>query len=162
MITDIQKEEIYRDYQGKVYGYIQSKINSSQDAEDITADVFVKVFEKIDTFDSSKASLSTWIFTITRNTLTDFFRTRKLYVEIPETIEDNSSVEDTVCSEEMLETLAKALASLDERERDIIVLRFYQGKTLKEICENMDISYSYGKVLQNKALACIKEFLGNH
>ena len=59
IITDIEKAKIYRDYHGKVCGYIRSKINSAQDAEDLAADVFVKVFEKLDSFDESKASLPT-------------------------------------------------------------------------------------------------------
>lgn len=158
-MTMIDKEKIYRDYHGKVFGYIRSKINSVQDAEDITADVFVKAFEKLDSFDESKASLSTWIYTITRNTLTDYFRTRKVLAEIPETLEDDSSVENDVCNAEILESLANALDTLDERERDIIILRFYSGKTLKEITAQMGISYAYGKVLQNKALEKLRNFL---
>ena len=152
-------EKIYRDYHGKVCGYIRSKISSAQDAEDLTADVFVKVFEKLSSFDESKASLSTWIYTITRNTLTDYFRTRKVFSEIPETLEDYASVEDDVCNAEMLEVLAKALETLDERERDIIILRFYEGKTLKKITAQMGISYAYGKVLQNKAFEKLRKFL---
>ena len=69
MITDTQKEALYREYHGKVFGYIRSKISSAEDAEDLTADVFLKVCEKLGTYDESKASLSTWIYTITRNTL---------------------------------------------------------------------------------------------
>ena len=158
IITDIEKEKIYRDYHGKVCGYIRSKINSAQDAEDITSDVFVKVYEKLDTFDETKASLSTWIYTITRNTLTDYFRTRKVFEEIPETIKDEASVEDDICNAEMLETLADALESLEERERDIIILRFYCGKTLRDISAQMGISYAYVKVLQNKAFVKLKKF----
>ena len=157
--TDIQNEKVYRDYHGKVFGYIRSKINSAQDAEDLAADVFVKVFEKLDSFDESKASLSTWIYTITRNTLTDYFRTRKVFAEIPETLEDGSSVEDDVCNAEMLENLANALETLDERERDIIILRFYSGKTLREISSQMGISYAYVKVLQNKAFEKLRKLL---
>ena len=155
----MDKEKIYRDYHGKVCGYIRSKINSAQDAEDLAADVFVKVFEKLGSFDESKASLSTWIYTITRNTLTDYFRTRKVFAEIPETMETDTSVEDDVCNAEMLDNLAKALETLDERERDIIILRFYSGKTLKEITAQMGISYAYGKVLQNKAFEKLRKFL---
>lgn len=158
-MTMMDKEKIYCDYHGKVCGYIRSKISSAQDAEDLAADVFVKVFEKLDSFDEGKASLSTWIYTITRNTLTDYFRTRKVFAEIPETMEADSSVEDDVCTEEMLEILAKALETLDERERDIIILRFYSGKTLKEITAQMGISYAYGKVLQNKAFEKLRKFL---
>ena len=161
MITDTPKEAIYRDYHGKVSGYIRSKISLAQDAEDIVADVFLKVYEKLDSFDESKASLSTWIYTITRNTLTDYFRTKKVFEEIPETVEDDASVEDEICSAEALETLVNALENLDERERDIIILRFYSGKTLKEIAETMHISYAYVKVLQNKALAALKKYFEN-
>ena len=160
-MRSLDKDKIYRNYQGKVYGYILSKVNSPQDAEDITADVFLKVYEKLDTFDETKASLSTWIYTITQNTLTDYFRTRKVFAEIPETIEDDISVEEEVCNAEILETLADALEIIEERERDIIILRFYCGKTLKDISVQMGISYAYVKVLQNNAFAKIKNFFEN-
>ena len=159
IITDSLKEEIYVKFHGKVMGYLVSKLNNRDTAEDLAADVFLKVYEKLDTFDESKASLSTWIYTITRNTLTDYFRTRRTFEEIPETLPDDSSVEDDVCNGVMLEALAKGLKMLDERERDIIVLRYYSGKTLKEIAEGMDISYAYVKVLQNKALDKLKKIL---
>lgn len=158
-ITDTLKEQIYREYHSKVYGYLLSKMNHAQNAEDLTSDVFIKVYEKLDSFDETKASLSTWIYTIARNTLTDYYRTRKVHEEIPETLPGPSSVEEEVCTEAMLETLAKALEALDERERDIVILRFYSGKTLKEIADRMDISYAYVKVLQNKALAKLKNYL---
>ena len=155
------KEKIYKDYHGKVLSYIRSKTNSVHDAEDIAADVFLKVYEKLDTFDETKASLSTWIYTITRNTLTDFFRTRRVFEEVPEMLEDGSSVEEDVCNAEVLEALASALESLGERERDIIILRFYKGMTLIEIAKQMGISYAYVKVLQNKAFDVLKKYLEN-
>ena len=159
--SEALKETIYRDYHAKVLRYLRSKTGSLNTAEDLAADVFVKVFAKLDSFDSTKASLSTWIYTITRNTLTDHFRTRRVYEELPETLEDTNSVEDDVCSEEMLETLAAALETLDERERDILILRYYSGKTLKQIASQMDISYAYVKVLQNKALEKLRKIIGN-
>lgn len=158
MLAEAKKEDLYRQYSDKVFGYLSSQINNRQDAEDLASDVFLKVFEKLDSFDESKASLSTWIYTITRNTLTDYYRTRRVFEEVPETLENGGCVEDEVCNAEMLETLASALQALEERERDIIILRFYSGKTLKEIAEQMDISYAYVKVLQNKALGNLKKF----
>ncbi len=160
-VTNAEKEEIYRNYHKKVLGYINSQINRLQDAEDLAADVFMKVFEKIDSFDETKASISTWIFTITKNKLTDYYRTRKVFEEVPETLSDESSFEDDICNEEMLDTLADALERLDERERDIIILRYYSGKTLKEIAEKMGISYAYVKVLQNKALGDLKKYMAD-
>ena len=92
----------------------------------LAADVFVKVYEKLGSFDETKASLSTWIYTVTRNTLTDYYRTGKVSEEIPETLCDGSSLEDDMCNSETLGTLTDALESLDEREREIIILRFYR------------------------------------
>lgn len=158
-VTESEKEAIYSDYYGKVYGYCRSRLPSSQDAEDVAADVFVKVYEKLGSYDENKSSLSTWIYTITRNTLTDRYRTGRLLYEIPEEQEDGTSVEDDVCRAEMLERLAGALSHLPERERNILILRYYSGKTLKDIAERLDISYSYAKVLQNKALDEIKKYL---
>lgn len=155
--TEEYKAELYIKYQKKVLSYLNGKVNNITLAEDLCADVFLKVYEKLDTFDEEKASISTWIFTITRNLLTDYFRTRKVYDEIPEELSDSSSIEENLCNEEMLDTLATALEKLDERERDIIIFHYYSGMTLTAIAERMGISYAYVKVLHNKALSNMKK-----
>lgn len=157
-MTDEMKTKLYQDFYQKVLGYINGKVNNYTLAEDLCSDVFLKVYEKIDTFDETKASLSTWIFTITRNRLTDYFRTRHVAGEIPETLAEDNSFEDDVCNGEMLETLADALEKLDTRERDIIIFHYYSGMTLKDVAEKMGISYSYVKLLHNNALAALKNF----
>ena len=60
----------------------------------------------------------------------------------------------------MLNSLAQALEKLEERERSIIILRFYSGRTLKTIAEDMGISYAYVKILQNNAFAKLKDLIG--
>ena len=157
-VTEHTKTEIYQQYRNKVLRYFNGKLTDNYLAEDLCADVFLKVYEKLDTFDENKASFSTWIFTVARNTLTDYFRTRKIYEEVPENLPDGSSVEDEICNEEQLETLADALETLDERERDLIIFRYYSGMTLTAISERMGISYAYVKVLHNKALSQLKKF----
>ena len=159
VITDEFKTEIYTKFQPKVLSYINGKVNNMTLAEDLCSDVFLKVYEKIDTFDDTKASISTWIFTITRNKLTDYYRTGKISGgEIPEYLSDESSMEDDVCNDETLETLADALEKLDQRERDIVILHYYSGKTLKEIADGLGISYSYTKLLHNNALSRLQKF----
>ena len=158
LITDEIKTKLYSDFHGKILGYIQSRVNNPVLAEDLCADVFLKVYEKLDTFDEKKASLSTWIYTVARNTLTDFYRTRRVTEEIPETYADGSDVEKSVISAERLDVLADALEALPERERDIIVLRYYSGQTLKDIGQKLGISYAYVKQLHNKALAQMRDF----
>ena len=148
-------EQVYNEYYLKVRNYILSKINNFYEAQDICSNVFVKVYENLDKFDESKASMSTWIFTITRNTLTDYYRKNKIYEELNE----NIAIEDegeSICNEENLNTMANALENIDERERDIILMHYYSNMTLKEIAEKMSISYAYVKILHQKALDELK------
>ncbi|MCQ2770204.1 MAG: sigma-70 family RNA polymerase sigma factor [Clostridia bacterium] len=159
VLNELQKEKIYLDYHKKVLGYIYNKVNNNDLAEDLTSDVFIKVYEKLDGFDASKSSMSTWIYTIARNTLIDYYRTRKVSEEIPETLVSDESVDGSLINKETLEELNKALQSLDERERMVVVMRYYGNKSLKEIAEHLGISYAYVKVIQNKALTQMKTLL---
>ena len=153
----MEQSQIYEDYHMKVLRYIQGQVNDYHLAEDICSDVFLKVYEKIDTFNEKKASISTWIFTITRNTLIDYYRTRKVTTEIPEdlTYEDDDSTVD----EEALEKLAKGLENIDERSKKLIIKHYYENKTLKEIAEDLGISYAYAKILHQKALFSLRKYL---
>jgi len=160
-MTDQEKNDIYVEYQPKVYSFVYSKLQNKYDSEDMTADIFVKIFSKLDSFDESKSSLSTWIFTITRNTLYDYYRTNHISAgEVDETFKDDStSIEDEVCNDESLDQLADALENLPERERDLVLLYYYKGKTLKEIADSMGISYSYVKIIHNNALSLLRKSL---
>ena len=158
-MTEQEKAEIYLEYSEKVGRYLQNRLRNPQLAEDLCADVFVKIYEKIDTFDREKASLSTWIYTLTRNTLTDYFRSHREMDEVPDTFADDSQPEEEVCNEMMLERLAEAMEKLTGKERDIIIFYYYTGLTLRDAAEKMDISYSYAKLLHNRALEQLKDLL---
>ena len=154
-------EEIYMKYKDKVLGYIRNHVNSPEDAEDLCSDVFIKIYSKIDTFDESKASLSTWIYAMTSNTVIDFYRTNHIHSEIPEDLaEDKSLIEDEVLNSESLEELAKALRALPQEQMDIIVLRYYKGLTLQEVAEKMNLSYGVTKLRHREALGRLKDLLG--
>lgn len=158
VVNDIEKKKIYIDYYEKVFGYIINKVNNRQTAEDLAGDVFVKVYSKLDTFDDSKSSVSTWIYNITRNTLIDYYRTRKTSDEIPEELaSDGDTPEDTAVNNDMLEKLADALEKLDERSRKIIILKYYTGLNMKEIAAKLGISYSYARIIEEKALDTLKD-----
>lgn len=159
MNTLCDRERVYLDYRDKVRRYISGKVRNIHDIEDLTSDVFVKVYEKLEKFDGEKASVSTWVYTITRNTVIDFYRTNKTCEELPETLVSDDGVDENIIKEESLSELCDALESLNERSRDLIIFHYYKGSTLKEIAGKMSISYSYAKLLHNNALAKLKDFL---
>lgn len=153
------QEEVFKQFHAKVENYIWGKVSDKYLAEDLASTVFLKIYQKLDEYDDSKASISTWIYTIANNTVIDYFRTRKVYEEVPETIAAMTSIDDDIISEEMVAGLAKALKQLPERERDILVLRYYDNMTLKDIAVRMGMSYANAKVVQGKAINHMRELI---
>ncbi|MBQ6492758.1 MAG: RNA polymerase sigma factor [Erysipelotrichaceae bacterium] len=154
----LSSEEIYRDYRNKVFSYIRSRINSYQDAEDLCEDVFVKVYQKYETYDDTKSKLSTWIFNITRNTVIDYYRTHKEELEIIDNYDYPEEPDDSL-DEETLEELATALKTLSTELRDIIILHYYEGYTLKQVSEKMKMTYGITKLRHAEALRKLKKIL---
>lgn len=159
MESNMTYEQVYQNYSKKVMSYIRPRINNPSDAEDLHSSVFTKVYEKFSSFDQTKASVSTWVYTIARNTLIDFFRTRKVMDELG----DEDIVEEDafqgILNEETLNELASALEKLPERERDLIILHYYHNRQLKEIAVKMHMSYSNCKLVHNKALMKLRQYL---
>ncbi len=159
MGTALTYEQVYQDYGRKVMSYIRSKINNPSEAEDLHSTVFVKVYEKFETFDQSKASVSTWVYTVARNTLIDYFRTRKIYDELGDEDIVADDAYQGILDEETLGELAQALEKLPDRERDLIVMHYYHHLQLKEIALKMHMSYSNCKLVHNKALMKLRNYL---
>ena len=150
-------EQIYLQYHDKVCAYMRGKIQDPYDVEDLVSAVFMKIVQKLDSYDPAKASVSTWVYTITRNTVTDHFRTRSTMVALEETMADEQPAE---LIDDALDILADALLALKERARDLIVLHYYTGHTLKEMAEMMGMSYINVKVIHKKALTVLRLVIG--
>ena len=143
---------LYSEYHDKVMGYVYARLRSMADAEDLCQDIFEKVHAKLDSFDPEKASVSTWIFTITRNTVIDFYRRSRPYGEMDESIPEDGAIDDGMINDETLEELAAALEKLPDQLREIIVLHYYDGLPLTEVGKKMHLSYGSIKLRHAKAL----------
>ncbi|MBR6351698.1 MAG: sigma-70 family RNA polymerase sigma factor [Firmicutes bacterium] len=159
MMTPAEQEKLYTEYRGKVLGYIRSRINNRDDAEDLCEDVFVKVFAAGDRYDSEKASPGTWIYAITRNAVIDYFRKSRPSEELPEDLSSDELPEDGVLKREMLEELAAALEGLPPDLTDIIVMRYYDRMPLTDIAEKLSLSYGAVKLRHQKALDMLRRVM---
>ena len=157
---NIDMAQVYSEYQGKVMGYMRARLSSRTEAEDLCSDVFEKILRKIDGYDPSKSALGTWIFSITRNTLIDYFRRNRPSAELDENIAEEGEIGEGLLESETLGELAAALKKLPEQLRDIIVMRYYDGKPLTEIAKIMDLSYGAVKLRHQNALILLKEKMG--
>ena len=155
----INIDQIYTEYGGKIMGYIRARIRNTADAEDLCSEVYEKILRKADDFNPEKASLNTWIFTITRNTVIDHFRRSKPTEELDENLSDNEELDLNLLNQESLGELAAALRSLPQQMMDIIVLRYYDGKPLTEIAELMNLSYGAVKLRHQNAILMLRQAL---
>ncbi len=156
-MAEMSMTEIYMTYHGKVMGYLAARLKSRADAEDLCSDVFEKVQRKLPEYDQTKAAVGTWIFTITRNTLIDFFRRKKPQEELDENLAEDGEIDDSLLNAETLSELAGALKQLPQQLTDIIVMRYYDGKPLTEIAGIMGLSYGAVKLRHQNALMLLRE-----
>lgn len=154
----IGAEAVFREFHPKVSAYVRGKVAHPQDAEEIVSAVFLKVVQKLDSYDPQKAALSTWVYTITRNTVTDYYRTRHTAAALEDWMAGEEPSPEM--SDDALDGLADALMALKERERDLIVLHYYRGHTLKTVAQMMGMSYINAKVIHKKALAELRLAMG--
>ncbi len=156
----ITPEELYNAYREKVERYICSHVKNEHDRADIVQQVFLNAISALESYDPERAAVSTWLYAITRNAVIDYYRS----LEKEPLSADNDelrllSQEEKPLSEETLEALADALEQLPERERKIIVLRFYGGYSAKETAEKIGLSYANVRFLQYTALKKLRKLL---
>ena len=158
-MTPDEKERLYAGYKVKVLSYIRSRVFNASDVEDLCEDVFVKAFAAADSYDDSKASPGTWLYSITKNTVIDYCRRKRPAEELPEELSDGSLPEEEILNAEALEELASALERLPTELTDIIVLHYYDGMPLTTVAVTLGISYGAVKIRHNKALSLLRSAL---
>lgn len=156
--------ELYNAYFSRVYNYVHYRVSDFQDADDVTSQIFTKLFTKFRYYQPEKAPVSVWIFSIARNTLTDYYRSRERNPiasldETAECADIGFSLDDYVASKEMQQNLHKALAALSQREREIIALKFWSGCTNRDIAKMTGISESNTGVILFRAMRRLRRIL---
>ena len=149
-------KEVYEEYASYIYGIVRQHLSNREEAEDITSEFFIRLWEKSDTYKPGKGHKG-WMATIARNLAVDFLRkkSREELVDFQaermseqedggqgqllRQVERNAgqqmqiySVEDTVVADI---TMKEALATLKEEERTVLHLKIMGGYSFKEIAE---------------------------
>jgi RNA polymerase sigma factor (sigma-70 family) len=138
---------LYEQFMPKVYRYISFQIRDESMAQDLTSTVFEKALNKYSDFNSRKASFSTWIFTIARNTVIDHYRIHKkdMYFD-PDTLVNTPvqypSPEDEAIKAENTQRLRLFLSRLNKREQEVIILKYSNGMSNKEIGAVLNLTES--------------------
>lgn len=153
-----------------VYSLVYSLVNDISDAEEITQEVFLKVWSKADSFESAKGSVASWIVTITRRKAIDrlkskpFKKRSKEVVFSAEDIDNNpdriygSRNDNTVISEEV-KIVNNALDKLDESQRQVIQLSYYEGLSHSRIADQLNTPLGTVKSRIRNAVIQLRQYL---
>jgi RNA polymerase sigma-70 factor (ECF subfamily) len=143
-------EDIVQRYHRRIYNICYRFAGSSADAQDLTQEVFIKMYRTLHTYDSARGAFMTWVTSITRNLLVDHFRKTKQdrltdsldstssehknALSLSEQMQDNSAPPDArVQSREARETVHYALQKLSPELREAVILRDLQDLDYREI-----------------------------
>jgi RNA polymerase sigma-70 factor, ECF subfamily len=129
-------EVLLQRYQVKVFRLVLSIVGNSSSAEEVTQDSFLKIWQALSGYDG-RASLSTWIYTIARNTgishlRAEFYRKTLSLEEAPEPF----AKAEPVLSRIEIEGL---LTSLPDEQREVIVLFYLQERSIEEVAVMLDL-----------------------
>ncbi len=162
-------EEIVEIHQSAVIGTVAKMLGGLGDAEDISQQVFIRVWKSAGRYKPS-AKFTTWMFTITRNLVFNEMRRRqrKPAVSMDEreeeynllTPDDNTASPDQqVLENELVKAIDTAIQALPEKQRMAVILRRYEDRSYEEIADVLNLSLSAVKSLLFRARAQLKENL---
>jgi RNA polymerase sigma-70 factor (ECF subfamily) len=147
---------LYRRYLDRVYGYAFYLLGDHHDAEDVTERTFLAALSAIGSFRNTGASFRSWLFRIAHNQVANALRSRGRRAASPLDAEDHpSSLLDPAASagaNDEARELRRALDSLGPDRRQVLVLRFVDGLTAREIGAVVGRSEGAVRVLQHRAL----------
>lgn len=149
-------EEIVQRFNRRIYNICYRFAGSATDAEDLTQDVFIKVYRTLDSFDAERASFTTWLTTVTRNLLVDHFRKTKYdratdsidaapgededRLPLSEQLEDKGPTPDSRLEKrETREMVHKALQKLSPELREAVILRDLQDMDYRDIAQVLKV-----------------------
>ena len=128
---------IFRHFAPRVKGFLMKSGTSEALAEECVQDVMATLWQKAHMFDPTRASASTWIFTIARNRKIDALRKQRRPEpeDLPWGPESEPDQEDVVALQQETEILAEAIKALPEKQRDLIERAYFGDLTHSEIAE---------------------------
>ncbi|MDO8601903.1 MAG: sigma-70 family RNA polymerase sigma factor [bacterium] len=155
--------KLYDHYVKPIYRFIAVKVSVRQEAEDLTHEVFLAAWQKLPSFTFQGFPFSSWLYRIARNRVIDHYRTKKQHADINEIdekllgmIDSHESGVDTALD---LRKIYTAMKKLSADQQDVLILRFVDDLSPKEIAEVLDKTEGGVRIIQYRAIEILKKQL---
>ena len=158
--------ELYDRYEAKIYTYMYRRISEASIAEDLTAQVFLKMLEAIRQRRAWHSSFSGWLYRIAHNLIIDHYRetSRETYVPIEDAPSLVATHYNPVLSAErslQSERLRAAIRRLTDDQAQVVSLRFLERYSINEVARMLNKTEGAIKALQHRALSTLYQLLEN-
>lgn len=153
--------ELYDLFFEKIYRFIFFRVGHKEVAEDLTEDVFIKVFKSLRALQQDKL-FESWVYQIARNRIIDYYRSKKLVIpleEVENTLEYETNVVDIVNLEAQQKIFIKLLKELTPEQQTVIKLKFLEDMENTEIAAIMDKTEGTIRVIQHRAISKLKDLI---
>ena len=152
---------ILRAYKRKVFGLALSYLRDREAAQDVAQEVFIKVWKALPRFDE-RATVSTWIYTITRNTSLSAIRARRPNAslsdpEVMEAVEMSAADSAEEGSDADGAALRRLVEQLPPKQRQVVALFYMQEQSYDEVAEMLTMPVGTVKTLLHRARARLQE-----
>ncbi len=144
--------KIFNLYKNDVYRLAYSYTKNKSDTDDITQNVFVKLYKHKDILKLDKDSIKKWLFKVTINECKSLFLS---HWRIKVSLFDDKDIKTSDSNNDLLDVIA----NLNKRERIIVFLHYYEGYKIKEIAEMMKLSEVNVKVLLSRTRKKLKNMM---
>ena len=159
--------ELYQYFFPRVYKFIYAKTSDSEITDEIISKTFLKMFEHLKDYDSSRAAFSTWFFQIALNEIKMYWRTKNYHGEHEESWSENfnppapefEEPEQKILRAEIQNKIRRALENLSERERKIIEMTYWLNYPPRKIAEVLDLKPNTVSQILKRAKDNLKKFL---
>ena len=155
-------ERLYDHFFPQVYRYAAFRFQKEM-AEDLVADIFVKVWEKLHTYQERKGvPFAAWLFRIARYEVIDAYRAHRGTEEVPEDLSDPdvmNHADDGVKRAEKLKVVRDAMDRLPDRFRDVLLLSYMADLPHSEIARTLKMREGAVRVLKFRALEKLEQLL---
>jgi len=153
--------ELYRHYFPRVYGYVAYRVGRREDAEDIVSDIFLKVIEKLDTFENRGAgAFAAWVFRIAHNAVSSHHRQRDMLPLQEDWHSSFASPDQQVIQQEQQARLRDQIAALPPRRQEVIMLKYFGGLRNQEIAAVLELDERTVASHLSRALEDLQQKLG--
>jgi RNA polymerase sigma-70 factor, ECF subfamily len=132
-------EHIWNEFHAKLHVFIIKRVHCPLLADDILQETFLKIQSHIETL-RSKEKLTSWIYRIARNTMTDYFRTHKSGAALPVSLCAPETEPADIARREVVEGIMKAVGKLPEPYREPILLLMAEGLKHREVAARLQVS----------------------